>query len=404
MYRKFQSIIILSFVLLTLNSCHVGRFFIWNFADIKDPNKFPNRSIEKSPESFIFKKGTDEGLKFPKSILMGKKEVDFETFLDETHTVGFLVIRNDSILYEKYKEKFNEESNLPSFSVAKSFVSALLGIAISEGYIKSVREPITNYLTEMDKDAFGKITIEDVLNMRSGIRYNESYINPFGHVAKYYYGRNLNQYISKLKVKNVPNQNFEYISVNTQILGFIIEKATGRKLEKYLEEKIWKPLGMEYRATWSIDSKVYQNVKAFCCLNAKLRDFAKLGRLYLQKGNWNGKQIVPASWVEQSLKPQIQNNFIYSYQWWHNIDLTTLNEDTKKGEFYKIVDFKQSNNDEGDTKKQGIIQPSGDFYAEGILGQFVYVYPEKNIIIVRFGKKYGYKQWSKILLAIARAN
>lgn len=216
------------------SSCHVARFFYWNFADAKDYKKFPSRTIEKPAQPFTFIEASDgPGLKKPSNITIKGKKHTFEEALEETGTVAFLIIRNDSLLYEQYFNKYDAASIVPSFSVAKSFVSALMGIAIDEGYIKRVQEPITNYLTELDQQKFGNITIEHVLNMRSGIKYNESYYNPFGDVAKYYYGLNLKKYITKQNIEQAPDQSFHYISLNTQLLALIIEKATGRKLYDY---------------------------------------------------------------------------------------------------------------------------------------------------------------------------
>lgn len=363
-------ILLLTFSCL-LSACHVGRFFVWNFADHKDYKKFSAHHIAKPATPFQFIEAQNSpSLRLPTRIELKGKTYSFEEALAKEGTLAFLVIRHDSILYEKYFDDYGKENVIPSFSVAKSFTSALVGIAVSEGYIKSVQEPITNYLTDLDKDKFGNITIEHVLDMRSGIKYKEQYFNPLGDVAKYYYGRNLKKYINKQGIKSAPDQSFEYISLNTQILGLIVEKAVGKPLSTYLQEKIWTPLGMEYDATWSIDSKQHQTVKAFCCINARARDFAKFGRLYLRKGEWQGKQIVPAEWVKKSTtfdKPK--NGYVYTYQWWH-------------------------------CQENG--QPLEDYFAEGILGQFIYVCPSKDMIIVRMGKRYGKIGWEQLFKAIAR--
>lgn len=397
-----KNYVILLVLAFALSSCHVGRFFIWNFADAKDYKKFPSRTIEKPAEPFQFVEATDtNNLRMATSITIKGKKYNFEEAMEKSGTLAYLVIRNDSILYEKYFNKYDEASIVPSFSVAKSFVSALLGIAIDEGYVKSLDEPITNYLTDLNKDKFGNITIEHVLNMRSGIEFNEGYFNPFGDVAKYYYGKNLKKYINQQDIERAPDQAFQYISLNTQILSLIVEAATGKTIDAYLEEKIWQPLGMEYDASWSIDSKKHGTVKAFCCLNARARDFAKFGRLYLNDGNWNGQQIVPADWVRRStVFEENLNNFIYSYQWWHTVDYAVLTDSTDVSGLHRISPGK----DDDGNDVEYIAQPSGDFYAEGILGQFVYVYPEKNMIIVRLGKKYGDIGWARLAKIIARAN
>lgn len=364
-------------LMVLCSSCHVGRFFYYNFADIRDYKKFPVHPVARGNTAFHFtpavnKKNDSSIIRLPSKITVKNKDYTFEQYLERTGTVAFLVIRNDSLYYEHYFHNYNQNSIVPSFSVAKSFVSALVGIAISEGYIKSVQEPVTRYLTELDTAVFGNITIEHLLDMQSGLAFNEGYYNPFGDVARYYYGTNLKKYVFRIKVKEAPGQHFEYISLNTQLLGMIVSRATGRPLAQYLQEKIWQPLEMESDASWSLDSKKGQTEKAFCCLNAIARDFAKFGRLYLNKGNWNGKQIIPEAWVRQSTTfDHPKNAMMYSYQWWHN--RTTGN------------------------------QPP-DFYAHGILGQYIYVHPASGLIIVRLGKKEGKDtDWADLFLKVAEA-
>ena len=401
--HKFKLFTGAVFMLLLLTQCHVGRFFYWNFADINDHKKFPARQINKSTAPFHFKQAIAPSLfKIPSAINYKGDDIDFNSFLKKTETLGFLIIKNDSIVYEYYAPQKDDQMIVPSFSVAKSVVSILLGIAIDEGYVKSVKEPITNYLTDLDREKFGKITIEDVLNMRSGIDFNESYFNPLGDVAKYYYGTNLKKYIAKQGIKKEPDSAFQYISLNTQLLGFIVERATGKKLDEYLQQKLWQPMGMEYDASWSIDSKRNGNIKAFCCLNARMRDFAKFGRLYLNKGNWNGQQLVSTTWVEQSIKPEPKNNFIYSYQWWHTRTYTNQADTLSNGFMYKPINYNKKADDRKPLNEA--IYPNMDFYAEGILGQYVYVFPEKNIIIVRLGKNYNFQSWPRLFHAIAKAN
>ena len=190
------------------------------------------------------------------------------------------------------------------------------------------------------------------------------------------------------------------MSENTQLLAFIIERATGKKVPEYLQEKLWQPLGMEYDASWSIDSKKHQEAKAFCCLNACARDFAKFGRLYLNNGNWNGKQIIPAEWVNAStMVNDSTKDYFYTYQWWHNADWKRLSDTSSIVHSASERVFTYTNK-KGKTSKY-LIKPENDFYADGLLGQFIYVYPEKNIIIVRSGKQ-AKVNWPKIFNNIAK--
>lgn len=364
--RPFFSISIglqaFSIACMVLSSCQVGRFFIYNFADIRDHKKFPSRPLTAGPNSFVFQSAPFG--KYPKEI----EGLPIDEFLENNKTVAFLIIKNDTIQYEKYFKGYEKESIVPSFSMAKSVTSILIGCAIDEGLIQSVDESITKYIPELSKNGFDKVTIKHLLQMTSGIDFNESYVNPFGDAASFYYGRNLRKQIKKMKLKFEPGTNFDYVSGNTQLLGLVLERSLkGKTVTAYLQEKIWTPLEMEYDASWSIDKNKNGMEKTFCCLNARARDFAKIGRLYKNKGLWNGKQIVSKKWVEESTKLDTSEGSasFYQYQWW-------------------------------------LPTPNHDFMAEGILGQFVYVNPSKDLIIVRLGKKEGDAGWWSVFKNIAK--
>ncbi|MCB0805203.1 MAG: serine hydrolase [Bacteroidales bacterium] len=346
---------------------HVQRYFYWNYADVHDFEKFPHLAV-KNNEADIFQfahSGQNQHFSVPAKF-SGDAPIPFETFLEDHSTLAFLVAVDDSIIYENYFAGYNQDNIIPSFSVSKAFVSALTGIAIDEGYIYSTNQSITFFLNEL-KPSFDDITIEDLLNMRSGIRFNEGYNTPFADMAKYYYGTDLLDYIKYLSIEDPPDKKYNYISVNTLLLSQIIERATGTKLNVYLEKKIWRPLGMESDATWSIDSEESQTIKAFCCINAVARDFLKFGRLYLNHGNWDGNQVVPENWVKRSTSiindSRDSQNYPYTYQW-------------------RVLE-------------------NGSFFAKGILGQYIFVYPEKNLVFVRMGKSYGGIDWAQLFLEIS---
>jgi CubicO group peptidase (beta-lactamase class C family) len=364
-FYRYLIVLIILVTVFNLTSCKFARFVIYNFADIKDYKKFPKRELKTNDNKFYFE--TAKNQEISKKISFDKEFSSFEEYLEKNKTVAFLIIRNDTIQYENYFKGYDETSIVASFSMAKSVLSILVGCAINDGLIKSVDEPVTNYIPELKENGFDKVTIEHLLQMTSGLDFNESYYNPFGDAATYYYGRNLRKSISKAKLKREPGTSFEYVSGSPQILGLVLEKALKDKtITEYLQEKIWSQIGMEYNASWSIDKKKNGLEKTFCCINARTRDFAKIGRLYLNNGNWNGKQIVPETWVKQSTRVDTENGSAsyYQYQWW----LPTL---------------------------------SGDYMAKGILGQFIYVNPDKNLIIVRLGKSYGDTNWSGLFVRIA---
>ncbi|MAC94617.1 MAG: serine hydrolase [Flavobacteriales bacterium] len=353
--------------LLSLSSCKVARFFIFNFADINDHKKFPKREIEISENTFVFPYAKDE--KVPKDLTIKGEKIAFKTFLEENNTVAFLIIKDDSIHYENYFDGYQASSIVPSFSMAKSVTSILIGCAIDDGLIQSVDEPVTNYIPELKENGFDQVNIEHLLQMTSGLDYNEGYSNPFGDVASFYYGRNLRKQLAKMKLKADAGKDFEYLSGNTQILGLVLERALkDQTVSNYLEEKLWKPLQMEYSATWSIDKKKEGLEKTFCCINARARDYAKIGRLYLNRGKWNNEQIISEEWVERSTKLDTSKGsaWFYQYQWW-------------------------------------LPSKTGDFMAQGILGQYIYVNPNSNVIIVRLGKNSGKADWWTILSSLGQS-
>ncbi|TAF34466.1 MAG: class C beta-lactamase-related serine hydrolase [Cytophagales bacterium] len=350
-----------------LASCQVGRFIFYNFANISDHKKFPARKLSHNHEAaFKFHLPGNAGKK-PKSITLNGKELPFDKFLKQSNTVAFLIIKNDTIQYESYQNGYEQESIVASFSMAKSVLSILVGCAIDEGLIQSVEEPITNYVPELATRGFERVRIKHLLQMTSGLKFNESYYNPFGDAARYYYGRHLRKYMKQMKLAKTPGTEFSYTSGNTQLLGLVLERALkNKRVTEYLQEKIWTPLGMEYGGSWSIDKKKNGMEKTFCCLNARARDFAKLGRLYLHKGQWHGNQIVSQKWVEESTTPDLSEGGVnyYKYQWWLPSD-------------------------------------DGDFMAQGILGQYVYANPKKDLIIVRLGKNHGKANWTNIIQGLA---
>lgn len=364
--KRNYFIITYCILFLLFNSCQVSRFIFYNFADIKDYKKFPSRPLTN--DSIIFHFPISNNEKAPDlTTICNVKDISFDKYLELNKTVAFLIIQNDTIKYEKYFNDYDKTSITTSFSVAKSITSILIGCAINDGYIKSAEEPITNYIPELKNKNLDNVTIKHLLQMTSGIKFNESYFNPFSDAAIFYYGRNLRKAISKIKMESEPGKKFEYKSGNSQLLGLILERSLKNKtVTEYFQKKLWKPLGMEYEGSWSIDKKNNGLEKTFCCINARAKDFAKIGRLYLNKGNWNGKQIVPEGWVNESTKIDTTNGskWYYQHQWW-------------------------------------ITNKKGNYMAQGFLGQFIYVCPSKNLIIVRLGKKEGKIEWWKFLNAIA---
>ncbi len=273
-------------------------------------------------------------------------------------TVAFLVIKNDSVRFEQYWDGFGDSSLTNSFSMGKTFVSILTGIAVAEGKIKSVDQPVGDFIPEFSTGENARLTIRHLLTMSSGINFDEDYSNPLAFPAQAYYGTDLKKLLFKYKVTEEPGKIFKYLSGNTAILGMVLEKATGKHISEYASEKLWKPMGAKMPAYWSLDHKDGLE-KAYCCFNSNARDFARFGQLYLDSGRWKGTQLVPQDYVLKSIQlaglkdDDGSANLRYGYSWW------ILPE--YRGHFI--------------------------FYARGILGQYIIVIPDQKMVIVRLGKK-----------------
>jgi CubicO group peptidase (beta-lactamase class C family) len=310
---------------------------------------FPNRII-----------ATSTAQEWPSAKNCNAKELS-ATYLEKDKrlgTVAYLVIRNDSIRYEKYWDGFSDTSHTNSFSMGKTFVSILVGIAIQEGKIKSVDQLVGDFIPEFSQGENAKLSIRHLLTMSSGINFDEDYKSPLAFPAQAYYGSELQKLLFKYKVTERPGVTFKYLSGNTALLGLVVERATGKHISDYLSEKLWKPMGARMPAYWSLDHADGLE-KSYCCFNSNARDFARFGQLYLDNGRWKGQQLVPEGYVKASLSltglhdDDGKPNMRYGYSWWILPQY--------KGHYV--------------------------FYARGILGQYIIVIPDLKMVIVRLGKQ-----------------
>lgn len=278
-------------------------------------------------------------------------------YIEDYDTRAFLVIKNDSIFYEEYWDGFTDTTWSNSFSMAKSLVSLCVGKALEEGLIESLDDPMSKYLDLYDQEGKDKVTIRQMLTMSSGMNYSESYLNPFGYAAKANYGTDLQKLISNYEVEEESGKVFKYQSGDSQSLAFLIKTVSGKSLSEYFSENIWSQIGASRDALWSLDREGGDE-KAFCCFNSNARDFARIGKLMLDKGKWNGKAIIDSNYVEMATQPAAlkekdgTDNKRYGYQWW-------------MGEF---------------SERQV-------FYARGINGQYIFCIPEEDMVVVRLGYK-----------------
>ena len=400
-----RNLLILALVSIIIQSCtSIYREIRYGEPGLDAYKIFPSDTIKPGGATFHFKEGNKAILNVPilntddvKRIRNLHDSLPFtlDYFLKKTATTAFLVIRNDSILFERYYRGYDRAKISTIFSVSKSITSLIVGLAVDDSSISSVQDPITKYIPELKgKDPkFDRLTLENLLNMRTGLKFTESYVNPFGKMARHYYGGNQLGKIKKLKFESQPGKKFEYQSVSTALLGIAVENATGMALAKYLQEKIWIPLGMENGASWSLDDKRHRVAKAFGGLNTTAIDLAKIGRLYLQHGNWEGKQIVSDEWVNKSIIPDAQSNG-YQYQWRF---ITSISKETYPDSLSALAAWNSPNNkytkcvfriwtDASAQNSWRISYIHPYFYAYGFDGQVLGVCSEKNLIIVRLGE------------------
>lgn len=283
----------------------------------------------------------------------------FQPVFEDLGTVAFVIIKDSTLLFEQYWEDYSPHSRSNSFSMAKSIVSLAIGCAIDDGFIKNVDQPVNDFYPEF-KGYNGKaLTLRHLLTMSAGVDFDEAYSSPFSPTTKLYYGDDLQQIALGMKEIEEPGIHFIYQSGVTQLLALIVEKATGENISSYVSRKLWTPLNAEEDALWSLDKKDGIE-KAYCCFNSNARDFARFGQLILNKGNWNGKQLVSESYIKEATTPDTnlifkeynETNHCYGFQFWH---LT-----------YKDMEIP---------------------YMRGILGQYVFAIPELNAVVVRLGHK-----------------
>jgi CubicO group peptidase (beta-lactamase class C family) len=369
------------FLLLTCcSSCWMLRAYKVRKFELTDHERMPFVTVQKSnaPSSFI---------DATTAIEYGALKTFVDANLSASLTAAFLIIRNDSVIYEGYFNGFKRESLLPSFSIAKSFVSTLVSIALAEGRIGSLQQPVTDYLPELKKrdHRFTNITLQHLLDMRSGLQFKEGSYGIKDAAIKLGFRPNLLKHSLKVKIKTEPGKAFEYQSINTQLLAIVVERATGKKISAYLQEKLWQPLGAEHNATWNVDSKKHQQEIAFAGLNATARDFAKLGQLYLHKGVWNGQQLLQPSWVRTVNNADSMNKARgYKNQFWSNLAYMYFADSLAAVEYAK--DQKLSTAVKKASGKYRVGKRTAAFHAEGILNQYIYINPDKNLVIVRLGR------------------
>jgi CubicO group peptidase (beta-lactamase class C family) len=355
---------------VTQSPTYAWRILRYGKSDTQDYKIFPERPILNGDSYSLLprgKQGTPYEVEYPYD--GGTRKETLDELLSRIDTRAFLIVKDDQLIFETYLNSSQKDINT-SFSSAKSFNSAMIGAAIADGYIDSVDDPVIKYIPEIQGRGLDTLTIRDLLLMNSGIQYVEGgelpfYKTPFADDALTYYSADMRKTALSVRASGAPiAEAFHYNNYHPLLEGLIIERVTGMHVAEYLQERFWKPMGAEFPASWSLDSKASGFEKMESGINARARDYARFGLIFLHNGSWNGVQILPEEWVRESTEPLRPDprtwetmtywpdyNGYYKYHWWG------------------------INNTDG----------SYDFYAHGKYDQIIYVAPRKNVVIVRLG-------------------
>jgi CubicO group peptidase (beta-lactamase class C family) len=371
----FAVLLVLSYIaalLIVLGPVTAYRIATSGDSNINTYKIFPQRAIAHGGPVSALEQGSPAT--FPPTITFSYNGRHYTTgvrdLLAQTDTQAFIVIRNDTVIDEQYLNGARRDTVFTSFSMAKSFTSALIGIAIDEGLIKSVDDPVIRYVPELRGRGFDALTLRNMLRMDTGIAFHRDVgfvlLNPLvSDDAKQYYTDDLRHLVLSVQRSDQPiGADFHYNDFYPLLEGLMLQRVTGETVTQFTQDKLWQPMGMEYPASWSLDSTADGFEKTNSALNARAIDFARLGLLYLHQGRWNGQQILSSGWVIASTTPDPtdgrpftnvsawrQAGGYYKYQWW------------------------------------GLHNPDGtyDYLAWGKQNQILYVSPSTNTVVVRLG-------------------
>lgn len=354
----------------SLDTSLYARTLVWMDADTDDWQRFPAREVAASPTPVVFDRESPAAgeLDLLVEVTSGDRVSarSLDSFLADTGTTAFIVLEDDVILTERYFNGSSHDDTQTSFSVAKSFLSTLVGIAIDEGHIGGLDDSLTDYVPELleEDERFGDITIRNLVSMSSGIHYVEAGM-PWTDDARTYYSPDLRAAALSVEVEEPPGQTFLYNNYNPLLLGLVLERATGVAVAEYLETRLWQPMGAEAAGSWSLDSEASGFEKMESGINGRAIDFLKLGWLFLNGGSNGATQVVSSEWVAEATAVDTTADPapFYQYFWW-------------------------------------IDEEGGGYYAEGNHGQFIYVQPDLDLVVLRMGDRYGYDDWGSILIQI----
>ena len=351
----------------SLDSSGVARAVVWMDADVDDRLRFPSLPVPAGDETLPLREGSLPAGVLDRVTVPGTGEEDLDALLERTGTTAFLVLRGDEVLLEVYGEGQSRESPQTSFSVAKSVLSTLVGIAVERGHL-ALDDPVTDHVPELlDRDpAFAEITLRHLVTMSSGLGYEEQGL-PWSDDALTYYDPDLRALALTAEVQEPPGRTWLYNNYNPLLVGLVLERAVGEPVERFAAEALWGPMGAEADASWSADSEASGFPKMESGFNAVARDYARFGLLFAREGRAGDRQVVPADWVAEATARDTTADPAEHYQYWWWVD----------------------------TEREG------RFSARGNKGQFVYVDPATDVVVVRTGREAVLEDWPAVLRDVA---
>ena len=351
----------------SLDSSAMARAMVWFEADVDDIHRFPSRAIPAGDETLALSTGRLPAGTLD-TVLVEDGERELGELVEQTATTALLVLRDDEVLLERYAHGGAADRPSTSFSVAKSFLSTLVGIAIERGDLGSLDDPVTDYVPELlDRDPrFAEVTLRSLVTMSSGLGYEEQGL-PWSDDTVTYYAPDLRAVALAAEVEGPPGESWLYNNYNPLLMGLVLERATGTSVSDYMARHLWQPMGAEADASWSMDSEKSGFEKLESGVNAVARDYARFGYLFAHEGRVDGRQVVPADWVREATARDSSADPAEHYQYWWWVD----------------------------TEREG------RFFARGNHGQYVYVDPATDVVVVRLGREDGDVPWSEVLRDVA---
>ena len=354
----------------SLDSSGIARAVAWRGADVYDVDRFPQRAIEAPATPSPLRDCTERLSPDHLTVATGGERRRLDEVLADTNTRGFLVVRDGCVLVEEYGEGADAGTPLTSFSVAKSVLATLVGVAVQRGDLPGIDVPVTDYLPELaDRDRrFERVTLASLMAMGSGLHYVEHGL-PWSDDAVTYYSPDLRATALSAEIDEAPMIRWRYNNFNPLLAGMVLERATGMSVAEYAERHLWRAIGAEHAASWSIDSEASGLEKLESGFNATLRDWARFGLLAAHGGRAGAEQVADPAYWQRATSPQPTGSEVlaphYGLWWW--LDAAR----------------------------------PGTFTARGNLGQFIHVTPSRDLVVLRFGEEAGIEDWPEVLGQVA---